>query len=399
MSLYLWVLTTIPTTINMNHGFTKVISFLIIILVSHNFSCVNASDGDKKGKKAARNLDSIKLPEGFKISIYASDVTDARSICLSPSGTLFVGNRSKDKVYALQDTDGDFKVDKKYTIATDLTMPNGVAFLDGDLYVAEVNRILRYDDIESRLNNPPEPVVIYGKYPDKRHHGWKYIAFGPDDKLYVPVGAPCNICESKDEVFATITRMNPDGSGMEIFAQGVRNSVGFTWHPETFELWFTDNGRDMLGDDVPPCELNYAPRKGMHFGYPYCHGGTIEDPEFGHKYSCEDFARPAQNLGPHVAPLGLKFYTGDMFPPSYRNQLFIAEHGSWNRSKKIGYRITLVKMENGKAQGYETFAEGWLDHDAQEAWGRPVDLLVMSDGSMLVSDDKSGVIYRITYES
>ena len=382
----------------MNNGFTKIVWFLIVVIVSHSFSCVNASDGDKNGKKAAENINKIKLPEGFKISIYASEVNDARSICMSPKGTLFVGNRSKDKVYALQDTDGDFKVDKKFTIASDLKMPNGVAFKDGDLYVAEVSRILRYDDIESRLNNPPEPTVIYDEYPTKRHHGWKYIAFGPDGKLYIPVGAPCNICESKDEVFATITRMNSDGSAMEIFAKGVRNSVGFTWHPETGEMWFTDNGRDMLGDDTPPCELNHAPRQGMHFGYPYCHGGTIKDPEFGHKRPCGDFTQPAQNLGPHVAPLGLEFYMGDMFPQKYRNHLFIAEHGSWNRSKKIGYRITLVKMEGGKATGYETFAEGWLDHDAQEAWGRPVDLLFMPDGSMLLSDDKSGVIYRITYE-
>lgn len=382
----------------MDNGFIKIVSFLIIVIVSHSFSCVSASDGDGNGKKAAVNINKIKLPEGFKISIYASDVNDARSICLSPNGTLFVGNRNKDKVYALQDTDGDFKVDKKFTIDSDLTMPNGVAFKDGDLYVAEVGRILRYDDIESRLDNPPKPTVIYDEYPTKRHHGWKYIAFGPDGKLYIPVGAPCNICESEDKVFATITRMNSDGSAMEIFAEGVRNSVGFTWHPETGEMWFTDNGRDMLGDDTPPCELNRAPRKGMHFGYPYCHGGTIKDPEFGDKHPCGDFTQPAQNLGPHVAPLGLEFYTGDMFPQKYRNHLFIAEHGSWNRSKKIGYRITLVKMENGKAAGYETFAEGWLDHDAQEAWGRPVDLLLMPDGSMLLSDDKSGVIYRITYE-
>ena len=380
------------------YGFARVILLLAVAVISYGFYSFSAIDGDKKGEKAELNLNNVKLPPGFKISIYASDIPDARSVCLSPSGTLFVGNRNKDKVYALKDTNGDFKADKKYIIATDLTMPNGVAFRDGDLYVAEVSRVLRYRDIESLLDNPPEPEVIYDNYPTKRHHGWKYIAFGPDGKLYVPVGAPCNICESKDEVFATITRMNPDGSGMEIFAEGVRNSVGFTWHPETSELWFTDNGRDMLGDDTPPCELNHAPEMGMHFGYPYCHGGMIKDPEFGHKHPCGDFVAPAQNLGPHVAPLGLKFYAGNMFPETYREHLFIAEHGSWNRSEKIGYRITLVKLENGKATGYETFAEGWLDHNAQEAWGRPVDLLFMPDGSMLVSDDKSGVIYRITYE-
>ena len=381
----------------MNLRIINTILFLTVISFQC-FSCANAGGDDKKGKKAAENLDKIKLPEGFKISIYATDVENARSICLSPNGTLFVGNRGKDKVYALQDTDGDFKVDKKFTITTGLTMPNGVAFKDGDLYVAEVNRILRFKNIESQLENPPKPEVIYDQYPTKRHHGWKYIAFGPDGKLYVPVGAPCNICESKDEIFATITRMNPDGSGLEIFAKGVRNSVGFAWHPDTGELWFTDNGRDMLGDDMPPCELNRAPKKGMHFGYPYCHGGTIKDPEFGHKYPCKDFTLPAQNLGPHVAPLGLKFYTGAMFPEKYQKQVFIAEHGSWNRSKKNGYRITLVKLQENKAVSYETFAEGWLDHEAQDAWGRPVDLLFMPDGSMLLSDDKSNVIYRITYE-
>ncbi len=382
----------------MNLRITNAILLLTLIAFPF-FSCANAGGGDKKGKKAAENLDKIKLPEGFKISIYATDVENARSICLSPNGTLFVGNRGKDKVYALQDTDGDFKVDKKFTITTGLTMPNGVAFKDGDLYVAEVSRVLRFKDIESHLDNPPKPEVIYDQYPTKKHHGWKYIAFGPDGKLYIPVGAPCNICESEDEIFATITRMNPDGSGLEIFAKGVRNSVGFTWHPDTKEMWFTDNGRDMLGDDMPPCELNHAPEKGMHFGYPYCHGGTIKDPEFGHKYPCKDFTVPAQNLGAHVAPLGLKFYNGTMFPEKYRKHVFIAEHGSWNRSKKSGYRITMVKLQESKAVGYETFAEGWLDHEAQDAWGRPVDLLFMPDGSMLLSDDKSGVIYRITYGS
>jgi glucose/arabinose dehydrogenase len=341
-------------------------------------------------------LDKIRMPAGFKIQVYA-EVDNARSMVMSPSGTLFVGNRNGDKVYAVKDTDGDYKADKKWIITSGKNMPNGVAFRDGDLYVAEVSRILKFPNIESRLNNPPQPVIVNDNYPDKTHHGWKYIAFGPDGKLYVPVGAPCNICES-DEIFATITRINADGSGREIFARGVRNTVGFTWHPETKEMWFTDNGRDMMGDDLPPCELNYAPRAGMNFGYPYCHGGTIKDPEFGNKKPCSAFVAPAQNLGPHTAPLGLKFYTGSMFPAQYKNQLFIAEHGSWNRSKKIGYRVSLVRVENNsKAVSYETFADGWMDEATQKVWGRPVDVLVLGDGSLLVSDDHANVIYRISY--
>lgn len=342
-------------------------------------------------------LHTIKLPEGFAIEVFA-EVPDARSLAMSPSGVIFVGNRDGDKVYAVQDTDGDFVADKKWVIASGLNQPNGVAFRDGDLYVAEISRILKYENIESKLDAVPEPVVVNDTYPDKTHHGWKYIAFGPDGKLYVPVGAPCNICESEDSIFNTITRIHADGSGKEIYARGVRNTVGFTWHPVTNELWFTDNGRDRLGDDVPPCELNHAPKAGMNFGYPYCHGGTIQDPEFGDKHDCSEFVPPVQPLGPHVAPLGIKFYTGKMFPETYTHQAFIAEHGSWNRSKKIGYRISLVRInEDNTSGGYETFASGWLDDETQKAWGRPVDVLVLPDGSMLVSDDHAGVIYRISY--
>ena len=342
-------------------------------------------------------LNTIKLPPGFTISVYA-EVDNARSMALSPSGTLYVGNRNGDKVYAVRDTDGDHKADKRWVIASGLNMPNGVAFKNGDLYVAEVSRILKFKDIEGHLSNPGAPEVVYDQYPIETHHGWKYISFGPDGKLYVPVGAPCNICEPKKPIYATITRMDPDGSNMEIYASGIRNTVGFTWHPQTKELWFTDNGRDMMGDDVPPCELNSAPKAGMNFGYPYCHGGNIKDPEFGDKRPCSDFTPPVQNLNAHVAPLGLKFYTGDMFPEAYRNQIFIAEHGSWNRTLKSGHLVSLVKIENGKSVGYGTFAEGWLDHDTQEAWGRPVDIFVMPDGSMLVSDDKGGMVYRIAYK-
>ena len=342
-------------------------------------------------------LDKIKLPAGFTINVYA-EVENARSMALSPSGVLYVGNKDKGNVYAVKDTDGDFKADKKWVLASGLNMPNGVAFKDGDLYIAEVSKISKISGVESKLANPSAPTTVKDDYPTETHHGWKYIAFGPDGKLYVPVGAPCNICEPKDEVFASITRINPDGSGREIFAKGVRNSVGFTWHPDTKELWFTDNGRDMLGDEIPSCELNYAPKAGMHFGYPYCHEGAVKDPEFGSKRPCSDFVAPADKLGPHVAPLGLKFYTGSLFPSQYKNQLFVALHGSWNRSKKSGYTVNLVKVANNKVSGHEVFASGWLDEAAQKAWGRPVDVLVLPDGSMLVSDDQANVIYRIAYK-
>jgi glucose/arabinose dehydrogenase len=342
-------------------------------------------------------LNSIKLPEGFVISVFA-EVPNARSLAMSPNGTIFVGNRDEDKVYAVKDTDGDYIADKKWVLASGLNMPNGVAFHKGDLYIAEVSKISKIKNIESALENPGTLEVVYDKYPTETHHGWKYIAFGPDEKLYIPVGAPCNICESADPVYASITRMNADGTGMEIFASGVRNTVGFTWHPETKNIWFTDNGRDMMGDDVPPCELNTASQMNMHFGYPYCHGGTIKDPEFGDKKACPEFTAPVQNLGAHVAALGLKFYTGTQFPQAYRNQIILAEHGSWNRSKKSGYKLSLVTLDSsGKALDYKPFASGWLDENTQKVWGRPVDVLVMPDGSMLVSDDQAGVIYRIAY--
>lgn len=343
-------------------------------------------------------ISDIKLPPGFKIEVYASGVRNARSMALSPSGTLYVGTRSRGSVYALKDTDGDFKVDEYYTLAKNLKMPNGVAFREGDLYVAEVSRISKFEDIESKLDDPGDPEVIYDKYPTETHHGWKFIDFGPDGKLYVPVGAPCNICDKEDPVYASITRINSDGTGFEVVQHGVRNTVGFTWHPETKDLWFTDNGRDWLGDEIPHCELNHAPKDGMHFGFPYCHQGDLADPKFGDKSPCSEFTPPVQKMGPHVAPLGLEFYTGDMFPEEYRNQLFVAQHGSWNRAKKIGYRLMLVKLDGNKAVSYEPFAEGWLPEGSQEEWGRPVDVEMMPDGSLLLSDDSADAIYRITYE-
>jgi glucose/arabinose dehydrogenase len=340
-------------------------------------------------------LDRVRLPKGFHIAVYASDVKNARSLALGPDGTLYVGTRTAGKVYGIPNADGDVRGDRVVTIAEGLTMPNGVAFKDGSLFVAERSRILRFDDIGHRLEASPKPVVVTDRLPTADHHGWKFIAFGPDGYLYVPIGAPCNICESKEPEFATITRMRPDGSAFEVFAHGIRNSVGFDFHPETKELWFTENGRDELGDDVPTDELNRAPKAGMHFGYPYCHEGTIPDPEFGAKRKCDEFTPPEQKLGPHVAALGMRFYTGAQFPAEFKNQVFVAEHGSWNRSTKIGYRVMLVRMEAGKPKSYEVFADGWLKDD--DVWGRPVDVLVMPDGALLVSDDEAGAIYRISY--
>jgi glucose/arabinose dehydrogenase len=340
-------------------------------------------------------LKSIQLPPGFSISIYAADVPGARSMALSPSGVLFVGTRTTGSVYALLDRDGDRKVERVVTIAQGLDMPNGVAVRDGDLYVAEVSRILRYRRIEERLENPGKPEVIYDGYPAEKHHGWKFIRFGPDGKLYVPVGAPCNVCLSENPIFSTITRIGRDGGTPEIVAHGVRNTVGFDWHPQTQELWFTDNGRDRMGDDLPPDELNRLSLLGQHFGFPACHGGAIIDPAFGQESDCERYVKPAKNLGPHVAALGMRFYTGAMFPAPYRHQIFIAEHGSWNRSAKIGYRISLVRLQGNSAVSYETFAKGWLQ--GEKSLGRPVDVEILPDGSMVVSDDLNGTIYRITY--
>ncbi len=342
-------------------------------------------------------LDKIKLPPGFKIEIFARDVQNARSLSLSPRGTLFVGTQGKGSVYAVVDSNDDYRADKVYTLIAGLNMPNGVAFRQGDLYIAEVNRVIKLSNIERSLEHPPKLSVINNSFPRDKTHGWKFIRFSPDGLLYVPVGAPCNICDHGDP-YASIMRMKPDGSHLEVFARGIRNSVGFDWHPETGELWFTDNGRDMLGDDLPPDELNRAPKPGMHFGYPHRHGRNIADPEYGVVDDESRFTMPAQELGPHVASLGMRFYRGEMFPQKYRNQIFIAEHGSWNRREKIGYRITMVSLDHNDAVSYETFAEGWLQSD-DSAWGRPVDLEILPDGSMLVSDDQAGVIYRISYES
>lgn len=371
-------------------GSVTALALIIFVLLLPAWGC-SESTNEPDGQ-----LSLIKLPPGFSIEIFAEDVPNARSLAIGENGTIFVGNRTGGSVYAVVDSDGDFRADSLYTIASGLYMPNGVDLMDGDLYVAEVNRVLRFDEIESNLTDPPEPVVVNDGFPSDRHHGWKFIRFGPDGKLYVPVGAPCNVCLRDDERYASIMRMNPDGSDLEVYAEGIRNTVGFDWHPETDQLWFTDNGRDMMGDNIPPDELNHAPEAGMHFGFPFCHGGDIPDPEFGQQRSCGEFVLPAQKLGPHVAALGMRFYTGDMFPQEYRNQIFIAEHGSWNRSVPIGYRVMLVRLTGNEATSYEVFAEGWLQ--GEERWGRPVDVLQLTDGSLLVSDDYGDRIYRISYQ-
>jgi glucose/arabinose dehydrogenase len=372
----------------------RILTILLVLAIAPLASCKN-----KALRKADDpRLQDIRLPKGFHISIFAKDVNNARSLARGDSGTIFVGNRQGDKVYALVDKDGDGYADEQYTVLSGRKMPNGVAFRNGALYVAELNKVWRLDNIEANLNRPPPPVLVYEGLPDKTHHGWKYIAFGPDGKLYVPVGAPCNICDEaeRDPRFASICRMNAEGSGFEVFASGVRNTVGFDWHPQTGELWFTENGGDEMGDDLPADELNVAPKAGMHFGYPYCHAGVIADAEFGKRRACSEFTPPAALLAPHTAALGMKFYTGKMFPAAYSNAIFIAEHGSWNRTTPIGYRVMTVRMAPDGKPRYEPFAEGWLKDG--KAWGRPVDVLQLPDGSLLVSDDFANCVYRVTYD-
>ncbi len=341
--------------------------------------------------RAAPDLDRLVVPPGFRIELFADGVDNARSLTLGAKGTLFVGTRDAGNVYAIVH-DGTRATEVK-RIARRLKSPNGVAFRDGALYVAEISRVLRFDAIEERLDDPPEAVVVKDDYPTDGHHGWKFIAFGPDGKLYVPVGAPCNICEPSAR-HALISRIDPDGTRYEVVARGVRNSVGFDWNPADGSLWFTDNGRDWLGDDTPPCELNRVGKAGEHFGYPWCHGGNLADPEFDDR-PCTDFTGPQVRFGPHTAPLGMRFYAGAMFPEEYRGDIFVAQHGSWNRSRKTGYQVVRVHGDGASAVKSEPFVHGWLrDEDVS---GRPVDVLVMPDGALLVSDDQADAIYRVSY--
>ncbi|MDE1183618.1 MAG: sorbosone dehydrogenase family protein [Paraburkholderia sp.] len=343
---------------------------------------------------AALPVDRIKLPPGFRIDVLSDAVPSAREMALSPKGILYIGS-TDGHVYALELRDN--RVIARHVIASGLEMPAGVAWRDGALYVSAASKIIRFDAIDTHLNDPPKPVTINGSLPTETHHGWKFIAFGPDGKLYVPQGAPCNICLPDRDRYAMLGRMNADGSQYETIARGIRNTVGFAWHPTTHELWFTDNGRDLLGDDVPDDELNRASKPGMDFGYPFCHAGNVPDPEYGKNHPCSAFTPPVAKLGAHVAALGMRFYTGAMFPPTYRDSIFIAEHGSWNRSKKSGYRVVRITVNpDGSGAQQDVFAEGWLMPD-QSVWGRPADVLPMPDGSLLISDDYAGAIYRVTY--
>ena len=348
-------------------------------------------------------IDKLTLPDGFSIELYASDVNNARQMALADDGTVFVGSRGAGELHAVVDSDKDGKADKVIKIAENLNMPSGMTYRNGDLYVSEVSKILRYPDIEKNYDKTPKPEVVVSGLPTDKHHGWKNIDFGPDGWLYVPVGAPCNICETNggdkfdNPDYATILKFDLKSGEKRIAAKGVRNSVGFDWHPQSQELWFSDNGRDWMGDDIPPCEINRVTKEGQHFGYPYFHGGTVQDPEFGTGKNAADYIHPAQNLEAHVAPLGIHFYQGQMFPESYNKVLLVAEHGSWNRSKKSGYRVMMATVEDNQVVSYQPFIEGWLNKADDTAWGRPVAMLALPDGSILVSDDFANAIYRVTY--
>lgn len=340
-------------------------------------------------------LANFRLPVGFSIAVYADHVENARSLAVAPSGVVFVGSLKAGKVFALVSSKHDHVVDRVVTIASGLNNPIGVAYLNGSLYVAEVSRVLRFDDIEKTYDKSPAYHVVKADLPTEKWHGQKVIQVGPDGKLYLPIGAPCNVCNKENELYSKIYRMNPDGSGFEEYARGVRNTVGITWHPLTHQMWFTDNGRDEMGDNLPSDKLNLAPTPGMHFGFPYCAGGVVPDPEFAAGRRCAEFVEPMAKLGPHVASLGLKFNTGTQFPEQYRNQLFVAEHGSWNRSQKIGYRVALITLADNKVASDTVFIDGFLQNG--EVVGRPVDIAFLADGSMLVSDDYRGRVYRVTY--
>ena len=344
-------------------------------------------------------VDKIKLPPGFKAEIWSHGHPGGRTMVMGPKGTVFVGSRVIGRVYAITDKGG--KREAKILLQG-LTQPNGLVVKDGALYVFAINKAFRYDNIEDKLDNPGDPVELTDKFnlPPEIQHNWKYVAFGPDGKLYVQVGANCNICEVNPGVHGQIRRYNADGTGMEIVARGVRNSVGFDWHPVTKELWFTDNGRDWAGDAGPEDELNRIAKgqEGANYGFPYCHANGIPDPDVKRPNPCAGVVMPAALTGPHTAVLGIIFYTGNMFPKTYQNVGFIARRGSWNRTEKTGYDVVLARTSNGKAK-IEPFMTGLLDQKKNEFYGRPTYLLQMRDGSLLVSDEWNGAIYRISYDA
>jgi glucose/arabinose dehydrogenase len=337
-------------------------------------------------------LAKLKVPAGFNIEVYAAGMANARSMALGDKGTVFVGSRLLDKVYAIVNKDGKREVK---IIASGLYRPNGVAFKDGTLYIAELSKISKIEKVEDNLDNPPKPTVVYDKLPKDEAHGWKFIAIGPDNKLYIPVGQPGNnVLHDADH--GQIRRINLDGTGAEVVALGVRNSVGFDWNPENKQLYFTDNGRDWLSEDVPNDELNRVTKVGEDFGAPYCYQGNIPDPEFGWGHSCSEFTPPVGLMGPHAAALGMRFYTGNMFPKSYKNAIIVARHGSWNRTNKFGGDVVVVHLnKDGTVKNIEPLVTGFLEDNKYV--GRPVDVMQMKDGSLLVSDDWNGAVYRISY--
>ena len=350
--------------------------------------------------RAAKDLpiDTLKVPAGFKVEVWADGVPEARSLALGDKGTVFVSNRISKNVYAVVDRNGQREVK---TLFKGMNAPNGVVFSKGTLYVAERNRITAYEGIEDRLDNPPEARVVVDNLDPTTQpgHFWKFMAMGPDGKLYFNIGSPQNIT-MPTYMQAAIMRVDPKTGVLENYAQGVRNSVGFDWNPKTRQLWFTEHGRDWLGDDSPSDELNVATKAGQHFGFPYCHQGDTPDPEYGKNRSCREFTPPAAKLGTHVAPLGMRFYTGKMFPAEYQGNIFIARHGSWNRTTKQGYDVIRVVVDGkNKVVKTEPFLTGFLTNDKGDPpmWGRPVDVLVMKDGALLVSDDYNGILYRVSY--
>jgi glucose/arabinose dehydrogenase len=340
-------------------------------------------------------IEKLKAPKGFKIELYAAGVGNARTLRQGDKGTVFVGSRLLDKVYAIVDKGEKREVKPIYS---GLHRPNGLAFKDGVLYIAELSRISKVEKIEDNLDNPPKPVVIYDDLPKDEAHGWKFLTIGPDDKLYFQVGAPCNIC-MPSPAHAQIRRINLDGSGAEVVARGIRQIVGMDFSPITKQLYFTENSRDWLSEDIPEDKLNRLTQPGKdNFGYPYCHHGNIADQEFGWGHSCDEFTKPIALLGPHTAALGMRFYTGEMFPSEYRNAIFIARHGSWNRTKKIGGDIVVAKLsEDGAVKSIEPFITGFIENNNYV--GRPADVEFVKDGSMLISDDFNGAVYRVTYSS
>jgi len=337
----------------------------------------------------------MKVPPGFKVEVYAANVLDARGLRQGDKGTVFVStNFVAGKLYALVDKGGTREVK---TVLDKLELANGIEFHKGSLYLATPKMITRYDDIESKLDKPGDPVKVYDQLPGDVPHGWKFIKIGPDGKLYVPVGAPCNLCDPPSDTYAHIRRINLDGSGMEIVARGVRNTVGFDFHPKTGELYFTDNQRDWLSEDLPNDELNRVTKQGQHFGYPYCHQGDFADPQLGWGKACADFVKPVLLMGPHSAPLGMRFYTGKMFPQKYQGAIFVARHGPWNRTQKYAADVVAVFLNpNGTVKSMEPFLTGLVENNAY--LGRPVDVLVLKDGSLLVSDDHAGAVYRVSYK-